>query len=243
MGFPGGSPESWNLEALSKAVTEMRDQLNGKSKITPGRRDRRDDRQEDRGGPRRAKSKKKKDRRGSSSSSGRRRRRRKGGSSSSSSSTDYVRWQDQGKNRTIRPRQVQNFATRRFKDQADVLAFATQHPGALSAAFLQMVHQKYTQIMMGETKDLRSHNLVEWAALHCTVTEKRDQRELATLCLAMDCINARRLASAMDVLAQRVNAIQVAKGAGGSWEKAARIELTLPSGANTTSSGLLRLTQ
>ena len=124
-----------------------------------------------------------------------------------------------------------------------MLAFATQHPGALSAAFLQMVHQKYTQIMMRETRELRSNNLVEWAAMHCSVTEKRDQKELATLCLAMDCINARKLATAMDVLAQRVNAIQVAKTQGGSWEQAARIELTLPTGSATTSSGLLRLTQ
>ena len=84
---------------------------------------------------------------------------------------------------------------------------------------------------------------MEWAALHCPVTEKRDQKELATLCLAMDCINARRLSSAMDVLAQRVSAIQVAKSQGGSWGTAARSELELPSGSTTTSSGLLRLTQ
>ena len=106
-----------------------------------------------------------------------------------------------------------------------------------------MVYQKYTQIMTKKTKDLRSHNLVEWAAMHYMVSEKRDQKELATLCLAMDCINVGKLATTMDVLSQRVNAIQVAKSQGGSWDKAARIELTLPTGAATTSSGLLRLTQ
>ena len=84
---------------------------------------------------------------------------------------------------------------------------------------------------------------MQWAQIHAPTTDKRDGKEIQTLCLAMDNINANQLAQAMDVLSQRVTAIQVAKSQGGSWEKAARLELTVPPGAAAASFGLLRLTQ
>eukprot|EP00974_Lingulodinium_polyedra_P018063 1749794-Lingulodinium_polyedra.AAC.1 len=61
--------------------------------------------------------------------------------------------------------------------------------------------------------------------------------------MAMDAINGDQLAACMDILSQRIQAIQAAKTKGGSWEKAAKIELALPQGALAGSSGLLRLTQ
>ena len=153
-----------------------------------------------------------------------------------------MRWRAKGKNNRIDPKKVQKFAVRRFRDQGDVISFAAQHPGALTAHFLHMVHQRFTQLMMRETKQYRDHALVDWAAQHSGLSEVRDQKEVMTLCLAMDSINARKLETAMDVLSQRINAIQAAKAKGGSWDKAAKIELTLPPGQSSASSGLLRLT-
>eukprot|EP00972_Heterocapsa_arctica_P014886 2192539-Heterocapsa_arctica.AAC.1 len=59
----------------------------------------------------------------------------------------------------------------------------------------------------------------------------------------MDSINTKQLSTAMDVLAQRIQAIQTAKTKGGSWQKAAKIELVTQHGSSVGSSGMLRLTQ
>ena len=58
--------------------------------------------------------------------------------------------------------------------------------------------------------------MTTWAQAHSGLTELRDQREVQTLALVMDLINAQDLATAMDVLAQRIIAIQQAKAKGGS---------------------------
>ena len=53
-----------------------------------------------------------------------------------------------------------------------------------------------------------------------------------TLALAMDSINRREIARAMDVLTQRILAVQAAKGKkGGNWEKAEALEL-IPSSSS-----------
>ena len=61
---------------------------------------------------------------------------------------------------------------------------------------------------------------------------------------AMDAINMNGLGSCMDILTQRVVAIQQANKKGGSWEKAEQVELTSGVGSNssTLAGGLLRLT-
>ena len=81
---------------------------------------------------------------------------------------------------------------------------------------------------MRRTVSLRNASVSQWAAQHSGLTEVRDQREVATLAQVMDLINPRTLEEAMDVLAQRIVAIQQAKKKGGSWEKAESIELTNP---------------
>jgi hypothetical protein len=53
----------------------------------------------------------------------------------------------------------------------------------------------------------------------------RDQREASTLAAAIDHINNDRVAQAMDVMAMRLTALTRAKAAGGSWDKAPRMEL------------------
>ena len=57
----------------------------------------------------------------------------------------------------------------------------------------------------------------------------------------MDLVNDRQLEAAMDVLSQRISALQATKGKGGSWEKASRIELTVAPGSGAQPSGLLKL--
>ena len=242
LGFPAvgaadGTGSAMDMSELGKLVRQMRDQLRGRDRSTSseGRHHRKKKKEK-----RKKKDSRRRRRSSSSDDSGSRRRRRR---SSSSSTGDYVQWKPQGKNRKVIPRQIQNFATRKFKDQSEVVGFAAAHPGALTAAFLQQVHQKYSQLMMTETRDLRRHNLVEWAAVHANTPDKRDQKEIVTCCLAMDSINAGNLATAMDVLSQRIVAIQLARGSGGSWEKASRVELTIPGSSTAASAGLLRLTQ
>ena len=94
---------------------------------------------------------------------------------------------------------------------------------------------------MTKSSQLREANVVQWASQHSGLTEIRDVREVLTLAEAMDCINRREISRAMDVLAQRILAIQQAKRKGGSWEKAECIEL-IPSGNALASSSMLALT-
>jgi hypothetical protein len=256
LGFPalgaGGSTAPMDMTELGRLVMQMRDQLRRKdrseSSDKKGKKKKKHGRRRHRSGSRRR-------RRGSSSSSSsedrhgrhkaKKKKKKRGGSSSSSSSStsDYVRWKSEAKAKRVNPKQIQNFATRKFRDQSEVVSFAAAHPGALAAAFLQQVHQKYSQLMMSNTRDLRKHNLVEWAGLHSNTPDKRDSKEMVTCCLAMDSINAGQLATAMDVLSQRIVAIQLARSSGGSWEKASRVELTIPGGGTAASAGLLRLSQ
>ena len=139
--------------------------------------------------------------------------------------------------------QLQRFAAKKFRDQPDLVAFATTHPGALSAFFLSMIHQRVNQTMLKRSSELRNHSVVDWVQRCSGLVELRDTREAQTLAMAMDAINQNQLATCMDILAQRIQAIQAAKAKGGSWEKAAKIELALPQGALAGYSGLLRLTQ
>jgi hypothetical protein len=258
------------METMARMVAKMREDLQRRDSSDQSGKSKKDgknkkDGKDDKGSKekkskkeKKEKEKKKKHKKKKKKKHGSRSRRRRRGDSSpgtSSSSTtsgtssrsgsdsdDYLRWEADGRNKKVDPRKVQRFATKRFKDQGDVIAFASQHPGALTAHFLQMVHQRFCQVMMKDTREMRSHSLVDWTTHFSHLSDIRDQKEVMTLSLAMDSINARKLETAMDVLAQRISAVQAAKSKGGSWEKAAKIELTLPPGQASSSSGLLRLT-
>ena len=180
--------------------------------------------------------------RGSSRSSSSRRRRRHRRSSSSGSGS-YLQWRAKGHSRAVSPGKLQRFAAKKFRDQPDVIAFAATHPGALSGFFLAMVHQRVSQGLIRESRQLRGHSVVDWVQRCSGLVELRDTREAQTLAMAMDAINQNQLATCMDVLAQRIQALQAAKQKGGSWEKAAKIELAVPQAALAGSSGLLRLVQ
>ena len=58
----------------------------------------------------------------------------------------------------------------------------------------------------------------------------------------MDLINSRDLGQAMDLLAQRILAVQRAKTKGGSWEKAGNIELLAGPSTGAAVGGILRVT-
>ena len=163
--------------------------------------------------------------------------------SSSSSSSEYLRWRGpKSKSRRVDPAQERKLETEKFKAKGDLLAFAAKHPGALSGYFLAMVHRKLSHGRLTETKQLRHASVTTWAQAHTGLTELRDQREVQTLALVMDLINGQDLATAMDVLAQRIIAIQRAKSKGGSWEKAEAAELLTGTGGGVAAGGLLKLT-
>ena len=132
--------------------------------------------------------------------------------------------------------------TEKFRARGDLLAFAAKHPGALSGYFLAMIHRKLSQGRLQRTGQLRNVSTTAWAAQYTGLTEQRDLKEVMTLATVVDLVNARDLAAAMDVLCQRVVAIQRAKVKGGSWEKAETVDLVmLPSAGMSAPSGLLKL--
>jgi len=153
-----------------------------------------------------------------------------------------VIWKAHGKNKKVKGSQVRKLETEKFKAHGDVLGFASKHPGAFSGFFLAMIHQKVSQGQLSQTKQLARVPLTQWAAASTGLTELRDQREVQTLALAMELISRRELASVMDVLAMRIQAIQSAKAKNGSWEKASKAELIMQAGVPSAASGLLKLT-
>jgi hypothetical protein len=122
-----------------------------------------------------------------------------------------------------------------FKNRADLQTFAAKHPGAFTGMFLNMVHMRFNKGMIRQSKELRQVLVGTWASTLSGVWELRDQKEICDLGAVMDCINADDLSMAMDILAQRIEAIRVAKsGKTGNWDKANGIELV----ANPTDSSV-----
>ena len=81
-----------------------------------------------------------------------------------------------------------------------------------------------------------------WVSQYSGLSDTRDLRESLTLAQAMSHTNRRQLSQAMDVMAQRLLAIQSAKTKkGSSWEKAAAIEL-VPSSNSVGASNMMALT-
>ena len=153
-----------------------------------------------------------------------------------------IKWRAGGRSRTVRPSELRWLETRRFKARGELLAFAAEHPGALSGFFLSLCHQKLSHGMVKKTGDLRKVSVQQWAEKYAGLTELRDQREVLTIAAVMDAINTKDLEIAMDILAQRVVAVQQAKSKGGTWEKAEKLELTGgASSGGTATGGMLRL--
>ena len=137
--------------------------------------------------------------------------------------------------------EVHAIDSQKFKRKGELVAYATKNPGALSAHFLASIYARLSKGRVERSSQLREANVVTWASQHSGLSEVRDVREVLTLAEAMDCINRREIERAMDILSQRILAIQQAKRKGGSWEKAEMIEL-IPSGTSLASSSMLALT-
>ena len=129
----------------------------------------------------------------------------------------------------------------RFKTQSDVMVFAARHPGALSGYFLQMCRRKAANVGITESKQLRDVSVTNWVSLHSGLSEVRDQKEAATIAAAVDGINRRDFEYVMDLLAQRLFALQSKAAKGGSWEKAAKLELIGGPGPSQVQGGMSRL--
>ena len=152
-----------------------------------------------------------------------------------------MKWKHRGKDRTVSPRKLHAIAKEPFKRRCDLLAFASKHPGALTASFLSGLHLAMMKGQVNRTKQLREVNVAAWVNKGCGLSEVRDIREATTIAAAMDKIQQRDLEGAMDILCQRILALQAAKAKNGSWDKAEKLELIGGSGTSMGSAAMLQL--
>jgi len=231
----GGGGESFNLQSLADVIQELKDmakQSKGEDKKRKGKK------------KKKKKSDKKKKKRSSSTSSSRTSRSRSSRSSSrgsNSSSSGPLQWKSKGKDRKVKFEEIHAVDKEKFKRKGELLAYATKHPGALTAHFLASIYARRSKGRIERSSQLREASVVAWAAQHSGLSEVRDVREILTLGEAMDSINRKEIERAMDILSQRILAIQQAKKKGGTWDKAEAIEL-IPGGTSLASSSMLALT-
>jgi hypothetical protein len=137
-----------------------------------------------------------------------------------------VAWSRKGRNKEVNYENFARVDTAKFKKRAQLLAFAHRRPGVLAAHVFNLVRTKMGQGNVTQTKQLRRVDMAQWVSSgQSGLKELRDQREASTLAAAIDHINNDRVAQAMDVMAMRLTALTRAKAAGGSWDKASRMEL------------------
>ena len=105
-------------------------------------------------------------------------------------------------------RMLHSVEAHKFKKRRDVVQFAANNPGALSGYFLAPVFSRLCKGVFRQQGDLQTVSVSAWAAQHSGLTDIRDLREIQTLAYAMDSVNRGELAQAMDVLSQRILAIQ-----------------------------------
>jgi len=234
-----GAAGGLSLEALRKAVEDLQIMATSDPKPSKNKKKKKKDdsrgRSRDRkrsskhkksrsstGGSR--KKKKKKKTRDSSSSSG---SRTSSSSSGSSSGSEIVKWTQSrsGGRKQVTARMLHAVEGHRFKKKGDVVQYAATHPGALSGYFLAQCFARLSKGTVSTQGDLNKVSVAQWASQHAGLSDIRDTREVATLASAMDAINRREVQQAMDILSQRILAIQLAKRKGGSWEKAEAVEL------------------
>ena len=231
----GGGGDAFNLQSLSDVIQELKDMAKkSKDEDKLKKRSHKKKKKTD-------KKKKKKKRRGSSTSSSRSSRSRSSQSSSrasSSRSSGPLQWKAKAKDRKVKFEEIHAVDREKFKRKGELMAYATKHPGALTAHFLASIYARLLKGRVERSSQLREASVVAWAAQHSGLSEVRDVREVLTLAEAMDSINRKEIERAMDILAQRILAIQQAKRKGGSWDKAEAIEL-IPGGTSLASSSML----
>ncbi|CAL1133794.1 unnamed protein product [Cladocopium goreaui] len=227
----GPSPSNAELKALEAAVTQLQQLALDKDDKKKKDKDKGKRRKKSRKKSKKSKKKKKKSKRSSSSrsSSSRSSRSRSRSSSSTSSSSSGkgkpLKWREHGKDQKVSYSDLAHVDQLRLKKRGDLLAFAAKSPGALTAHFLAGIYARLSKGSISRSSQLREASAVSWAHQFSGLSEVRDQKEVLTLSEILDHINRREIARALDVLCQRIVAIQQAKAKGGSWEKAEALEL------------------
>eukprot|EP00435_Cladocopium_sp_Y103_P037465 s430_g9.t3 len=229
-GGEGKSPSSAELKALEEAVSQLQQLALSSRKEKKKDKDKKSKKEKKKEKKSKKKRKKKSKRSSSttSSSSGSARSRSRSSRSSSSSSSGKakpLRWQEHGKDRKVTYSHLSHVDQLKLKKRGDLLAFAAKSPGALTAHFLAGIYARLSKGTISRSSQLREASAVSWAHQFSGLTEVRDLKEVLTLCEILDHVNRKEIARALDVLCQRIVAIQSAKAKGGSWEKAEVLEL------------------
>ena len=97
-----------------------------------------------------------------------------------------------------------------------------KNPGALTAHFLAGVYARLSKGTITRTSQLRDVSVAQRAHQYAGLTEVRDIKEILTLAEILDAVNRREVATALDVLCQRILAIQAAKQKGGPGKRRSR---------------------
>eukprot|EP00435_Cladocopium_sp_Y103_P014335 s49_g3.t1 len=222
----GSSPTSEELKALEKAVQQLQamaisseEERKKSKKKQKSRKSKKSDKKD------KKKKKKKKRSRSSSSSSSTSRSRSRSSSNSTSSSRKPLAWKEKGRDRKVSYEDLTHVDQLRLKKKGDLLNFAAKNPGALTAHFLAGVYARLSKGTVHRTSQLREASVSAWAHQHSGLTEPRDLKEVLTLAEVLDHVNRRETARALDIIVQRIVAIQAARQKGGSWEKAENLEL------------------
>ena len=223
-----------NMDAMVRAIAELK-ALAGKD---PGDKDAKKKKKgKDSKKKKESKKKKKKSKKDSSSDSDD----SSSSSSSSSSSNGPLTWKFKGKSREVTYAQLHAIDKEKFKKKGDLVAYAALHPGALTASFLGGVFARLSKGKMSKSSQLTQASVMSWVNQFSGLSEIRDVREAMTLAEIMDSVNRQEISHAMDVLCQRLLAIQRAREKGSSWDKAMALEL-IPHGASLATGSMLQLT-
>ena len=237
----GAAPTSEELKALEKAVQQLQamaissEEERKKSKRKKEKKSKKSDKKD-----KKKRKKKKRSDSTSSSSSGSRSRSRSSSSSASSSRKPLV-WKEKGKDKKVSYEDLTHVDQLRLKKKGDLLNFAAKNPGALTAHFLAGVYARLSKGTIHRSSQLREASVSAWAHQHSGLTEPRDLKEVLTLAEVLDHVNRREIARALDIIVQRIVAIQSARQKGGTWEKAENLEL-INSQRTLASSSMLALT-
>lgn len=219
----GGQTQLPDLKALEDAVTQLQAMALSPSSARHGRgRSQKKDKEKKK---KKKRSKKKKSRSSSSSSSSSRSRSASASSGSSGGKKRPLRLREDGKDRKVPLSSLTHVDQLKLKKRGDLVAFAARHPGALTAHFLASVFTRLSKGSLTRSSQLRQVSVTSWAHQFSGLTEIRDMKEVATLAEILDMVNRKEIAQALDVLCQRILAIQAAKQKGGTWERAEAIEL------------------
>ena len=233
-----------DLRQLESAVQQLQAMALSPSNSQRSKKKKKKKTKSDKKDKRHKKSKKKKKGSGSSSSSDSSSNRSRSRSSSSSSSNGKkkpLRWKADGTDKKVTYSDLSHVDGLKFKKRGDLVAFAARHPGALTAHFLASVYQRLSKGQLTRSSQLRDVSVTAWAHQFSGLTEVRDVKEVLTLAEILDAVNRKEISQALDVLCQRILAIQSAKQKGGSWERAEAIEL-VDNRRTLASSSMLALT-